>query len=87
MWKVGSKNTMRVTCNTKSNFPISIELDYWGSGNAKTQGHLDNIHGMWFDVSDAMYLVRGLLVAIVQQKAAQHRVQRICARWRVSNSK
>jgi len=74
MWKVGSKHTMRVACNPESNFPISIELDYFG-GNAKTQAHLDNTHGMWFGVDNAMYLVRELVVAIVKLKAAEHRVQ------------
>ena len=64
MWIVGSKSTMKVECKPERNFPIAIELRFGGKENS----------GMWFDVSDAWYLVRELLKAIAKQYAAQHGV-------------
>lgn len=64
MWMVGSKSTMKVECKPERNFPIAIELRFGGKENS----------GMWFDVSDAWYLVRELLKAIAKQYAAQHSV-------------
>lgn len=60
MWKVGSKSTMLVGCNVQSNFPISVEL--------KFENGLNNTHGMWFDVSDAEYLIERLQASIETMK-------------------
>lgn len=68
MWKVGSVETMKVACNPKSNFPISIELRFGGPQH--TQAALDKCHGMWFDVEDAKYLIRELERAIATSKRA-----------------
>lgn len=56
MWKVGSKETMFVGCNVKSNFPLSIGL--------KFDNGLNNSAGMWFDVEEAKYLIERLQVGI-----------------------
>ena len=69
MWMVGSKSTMKVECKPERNFPIAIELHFGGMPRAESSW------GMWLDVSDAWYLVRGLLKAIAKQYAAQHGVQ------------
>lgn len=63
MWMVGSKSTMKVECKPERNFPLAIELQF-GKENS----------GMWFDVSDAWYLVRELIKAIAKWHAAQLRV-------------
>ena len=68
MWKVGERNTMKVACNPKSNFPISIELRFGGPQH--TQAALDKSHGMWFDVDDAKYLIFELERAIETLKRA-----------------
>jgi hypothetical protein len=68
MWMVGSKSTMKVECKPERNFPIAIELRFGGMPRAESSW------GMWFDVSDAWYLVRELLKAIAKQYAAQHGV-------------
>jgi len=62
MWKVGEKNTMKVSCNPESNFPISIELQFGGPQHS--QEALDKSHGMWFDVEDAKYLIGELEKAV-----------------------
>lgn len=58
---------MKVDCNPKANFPLSIQLIF--DSGSKEQ------YGMWFDVGDAWYLVRELLKAITKQKAAEQSVQ------------
>lgn len=69
MWTVGSKSTIKIDCDVKRNFPLSIEMQFGGMPKAQSSW------GMWLSVSDAQYLARGLKAAIAKQKSAQHCVQ------------
>ena len=69
MWKVGEKNTMKVGCNSESNFPISIELRFSVSSDGYQRAA--NNHGMWFGADDAKYLISELERAVKTIESAE----------------
>ncbi len=71
MWKVADESILLVGCNPKSNFPISIELQF--GGRLGTQERLDNNHGMWFGVEDAQRLIVQLEQAIETVRVAEQK--------------